>query len=662
MKTFQNIFAVWMFFLSLCFVQLFSLPLQAFAQDITYSPIQKLADLPLEKGYPSYQQEHLYEFQIAEYGEKLHILRFYKNEITSFEWDGKTFTSRRKSRWHRAYLICSVGHENHYYLFGWKADLFSAFLDWFGENILDKVFGVKWEGKQVFVRYVEAYLYDLKKLRLFRLPRVDLGEQEKPYYEVPSESCGVFPDGSPFFLPTNPKISKNRGFRWDASSKKWRSIPYPKGVLFIYSPFVRATDGFYYAVVGKAHPEHPDERRAVLAQFRLAEDSFVATDWEVPYTVIPYTLIPRIWVTGSGEFIQPFGITAPLFGTFWKANFKETTPYYLDAVDFYKPQREFGLPATKQPRAVIAKGEKVYFVMKGALWEYDLKKAPWERLKEMSFPRAYPAVAISGDTMLVAGGEVNGTPDASAEAISTSSGESTVLPKMREARAGAAAVLWNGNPIVIGGADDFPLSTAERFNIQLRRWEIFPSMKVARAFPAGVVFQNKIWIFGGFNQEGVLNSYETYTAKSGWQMGGKIPLALYQATATATGDGIILAGGITADGSVSAQVYQLNPATGEWKELPSMTSPRSAFCLQSLADGSLLALFGWNGEKISPTYEVLKSGAEKWEEYKYTVYPRYGSNCASLSGRIFFAGGIVQTLGPSALVDSFHPLPVYPPP
>jgi hypothetical protein len=351
------------------------------------------------------------------------------------------------------------------------------------------------------------------------------------------------------------------------------------------------------------------------------------------------------------------GIPLSLTGSIYELNPSIPAFYYPDGA-------QFGVAdGTRKVRILgyAVSGNSLFFAWNDGIWEYVLAKAPWKRVADLGAPRAYPAVSATGDDLWVVGGMVNGLPSPIAERIRLTTGAVQGLPNIGAARAGAASVIYKGAPVILGGLNTQALRTSEVWDNARTRWTLFPPMTSARAYPAAVVFGERIFVFGGLGERGALDSYEVYDAQIGWRHAGKMPRAIHQAAAVRSGNTVVLAGGITNDGPISRVVYALNPPTGEGTELPPTTVAPAAFSLNALSDGSLLALFGWDGEHIANTYEVLKEGASSWEQFRYTVFPRYGAGTALSGARIYFAGGVAQTLGVTSLVDSFKPLPVYAP-
>eukprot|EP01064_Diplonema_japonicum_P000920 TRINITY_DN10608_c0_g1_i1.p1 TRINITY_DN10608_c0_g1~~TRINITY_DN10608_c0_g1_i1.p1 ORF type:complete len:473 (+),score=114.02 TRINITY_DN10608_c0_g1_i1:156-1574(+) len=99
------------------------------------------------------------------------------------------------------------------------------------------------------------------------------------------------------------------------------------------------------------------------------------------------------------------------------------------------------------------------------------------------------------------------------------SNEWTVLPSMSTKRMCPAAVAYEGKLWVIGGSDGVgALNTAEYYDPEEEKWHNGASMSTFRSNATATVIQGKIYVTGGFyaNEGGPLSSVERYEPDKGW--------------------------------------------------------------------------------------------------------------------------------------------------
>jgi hypothetical protein len=150
--------------------------------------------------------------------------------------------------------------------------------------------------------------------------------------------------------------------------------------------------------------------------------------------------------------------------------------------------------------------------------------------------------------------------------------------------------LPGGNALIIGGRSDYgePMISVERFDGA--KWAEIAPLKVAR------------------------DSASAITLRDGR---------------------VLVAGGESSPLHYLASTELFDPASGTWTLGPSFGAPRSAFALQLLSDGRVLAVGGWDAGNAA---EVLDGGA--WKPAGDVVAMRADPAAARLAdGRVLVAGG-----------------------
>jgi len=153
---------------------------------------------------------------------------------------------------------------------------------------------------------------------------------------------------------------------------------------------------------------------------------------------------------------------------------------------------------------------------------FDVKTGWWASLPQMNVARFGAAASeIMGCVYLAGGDTENGLVLKSAEHLDSGMRAWGLLPDMKQARSGAVAASLGARFYVCGGmcrmATDSldpedvhshcngggigntsdALSSAERFDPELSRWEALPTMLAARCGAAGITLSGRLYIYGG---------------------------------------------------------------------------------------------------------------------------------------------------------------------
>lgn len=138
-------------------------------------------------------------------------------------------------------------------------------------------------------------------------------------------------------------------------------------------------------------------------------------------------------------------------------------------------------------------------------------------------------------------------------------------------------------------------------------------------------------------------------AESPWACERCLPVPLQEVTAAVLGGTIVVAGGFESTVRIVPTVRQLDPALGEWRELPPLPEPRHHLSLVALG-GDLYALGGMASLAFEPLTDcwVLRAGASEWTAIAPLPTARAAAGAAAIDGSIVVAGG----QGPGANADA----------
>jgi hypothetical protein len=150
----------------------------------------------------------------------------------------------------------------------------------------------------------------------------------------------------------------------------------------------------------------------------------------------------------------------------------------------------------------------------------------------------------------------------------TKSGLKSNGAPMNQGRRQHGSVFLGGYLYVIGGvwssSEETVLDSIERYNPATDTWEDLPSLSSPRRCPGVCIYDNKIYLFGGWNGNSSLDTVEIYDPDSGqWQSGPNMPVAVKRGFAVTIGDRIWVA---LLMNSMDKYIYEYNPSTGVWRK------------------------------------------------------------------------------------------------
>jgi DNA-binding CsgD family transcriptional regulator/N-acetylneuraminic acid mutarotase len=219
------------------------------------------------------------------------------------------------------------------------------------------------------------------------------------------------------------------------------------------------------------------------------------------------------------------------------------------------------------------------------------------------------------------------------------------LAPMPEVRQGMAAVAFDGNIYTLAGkGPDGVSGSVFRYLPEEDRWETLNEKPTPVKDVEGVVIGEKIYVPGGETADGMpTNILEVYDPRQDtWETGAPLPQAL-SAYALADFEGkMYLFGGWDGEGAVDT-VYEYNVQNGSWKERTHMNNPSYDLGAVALED-KIVVLGGRKGKAILdqawayyPSRDA--SGEAPWESFMDLPEGRAGFGAASIYNSIYLLGG-----------------------
>ncbi len=196
---------------------------------------------------------------------------------------------------------------------------------------------------------------------------------------------------------------------------------------------------------------------------------------------------------------------------------------------------------------------------------------------------ASPGVgALPDGTLLVFGGQQNGTAANSATDYDYTGDNTVAAPSMHAARAFLGfATDQNNNVYAIGGIDQSGarLSSVEYFNQDSNSWTLVASLPQALSDESAASDgAGHIFTFGGVDANGAIttNVYEYTIATNTWSRVASTPFAVSDSAAVLGSNGLIYVLGGTTSGGTTASVESYNPATNTWNTEAPLPGPVSS--------------------------------------------------------------------------------------
>jgi N-acetylneuraminic acid mutarotase len=274
----------------------------------------------------------------------------------------------------------------------------------------------------------------------------------------------------------------------------------------------------------------------------------------------------------------------------------------------------------------------------------------WTALPPATLEQTETAAARVGDSIYVVGGFVPG--DVTTAAVGRydiGRRRWSRVKRMPFALNHPTAVAYRGRLYVHGGyrsPDALAEPTGEllRYDPRSRRWRRLPASPTPRAAHAAAAMGGRLYVAGGSNDSGSLNSLEVYDfARRRWTLGPSFPgPARNHTTGVASRGRFYVLGGRDTTNLATAERY--DPRRRRWEQLPPLGAPRGALASARLRDGRIVVFggedFGVPGASTIAPVELFDPRTRRWRRLPDMRTPRHGLGGAALGNRVFaLAGG-----------------------
>ena len=277
------------------------------------------------------------------------------------------------------------------------------------------------------------------------------------------------------------------------------------------------------------------------------------------------------------------------------------------AADRWLPLAEAGLERTEVAAARV--GRHAYVVggfeqgsgqTTAAVERYDLRRNSWQRVRSMPFGLNHPTAVTHGRRLYVSGG-YRGRRDLSS----------------------ATRALFEYDPV-------------------RDRWRRLPPAPTPRAAHAAAVIGRRLYVAGGANASGSLNTLEVYDFKRRrWGRGPAFPgPPRNHTTGIASGGRFYVLAGRDSANYANAERY--NPRTRRWARMPPLRTARGGIASVGLSDGRIVVFGGENlnpgGTTIRPV-ELFDPSRRRWSSLPGMRTPRHGLGGVARGKRVYAIEG-----------------------
>jgi RHS repeat-associated protein len=211
---------------------------------------------------------------------------------------------------------------------------------------------------------------------------------------------------------------------------------------------------------------------------------------------------------------------------------------------------------------------------------------------------------------------------------------------MISSRSEFGAVEVYGNVFIIGGINDSGfLNTVERYSGYSNSVSNESSMSLKRSAFGATAYKNKIYVIGGKTLNGAVANVEVYdTDSKTWSGIASMPVAKHSFRSTLLNGRIYTVGGVTSQGvSSTVEVYDIEKNT--WSAVKNMPTARCNLSV-TVYENKIYAIGGKTADgKVSNVVEVYDEVSNTWERKSNMLNAREGLSAAVLDNHIYALGG-----------------------
>jgi DNA-binding CsgD family transcriptional regulator/N-acetylneuraminic acid mutarotase len=171
-------------------------------------------------------------------------------------------------------------------------------------------------------------------------------------------------------------------------------------------------------------------------------------------------------------------------------------------------------------------------------------------------------------------------------------------------------------------------------------WSTMAKMPAARTHLALAVYQDELYIIGGYQANGITGVVDIFNPKMlTWREAADKPTPVANIQGVVIGDYIYVAGGCTNTTEVTNVLEILNPIENVWRVGAPLPEPLCAYAATAY-DEKLYLIGGWNGSAYVDMVYVYDPSLDQWQLMGQHYPLKVGfAAAATLDDKIYVAGG-----------------------
>ncbi len=178
-------------------------------------------------------------------------------------------------------------------------------------------------------------------------------------------------------------------------------------------------------------------------------------------------------------------------------------------------------------------------------------------------------------------------------------------------------------------------------------WRELPPISSKRTEVAVTLLDKKIYVVGGFTQNGITDRVEVWDAENeNWSQIPSLPIPLHHTTVSAVNGKLYVIGGFTSNLWTPVNTnYEYDPLKNKWAVKASMPTERGALAA-AVIDGTIYIAGGANKINNSlintPALEMYDPENDTWKKLAPLPTPRDHMAASSLNGKLYVIGGRID--------------------
>jgi N-acetylneuraminic acid mutarotase len=210
-----------------------------------------------------------------------------------------------------------------------------------------------------------------------------------------------------------------------------------------------------------------------------------------------------------------------------------------------------------------------------------------------------------------------------------------------------------------------PVAALESYNPTTDSWTILSPMPTARSDLSAATVNNIIYFIGGSSCAGTVGTVEAYNPSAKQWTNPQAPLQSMTVPRSDTGSAVVnnkvyVFGGNDANGVPQPVLEVYDPAQDQWTRLTDMPSARSMLAGAAFG-GKIYAFGGFDGANPTGDVDAYDPGSDSWTPLASMPTPRFASGAGVVNNTIHIFGGAAVPAGGATISHEVATDEVYDP-